>query len=65
MRIRNLLSNAEFDAALTTDHAASSYGQAVVIVQGEAIDPIGVEIIEASADERAQLPPHWLAVLAD
>ena len=64
MRIKNLLTNREYDATLSTEHAASSYGQAVVIVEGDAIDPVGVEIIAIEDDEREQLPPHWQAVLS-
>ncbi|MBK1620341.1 hypothetical protein CKO42_18230 [Lamprobacter modestohalophilus] len=63
MRIKNLLNNREYDATLTTEHAASSFGQAVVIVEGDAIDPVGVEIIEINDAEREQLPPQWQAVL--
>jgi hypothetical protein len=64
MRIRNLLNGREYDATLTTEHPVSSYGQAVVIVEGDAIDPVGVEIIELEDEERAQLPPHWQALLS-
>lgn len=63
MRIRNLLTRREYDATLTTEHPVSSYGQAVVIVEGDAIDPGGVEIIEIAHDEREQLPLHWQAAL--
>ena len=64
MRVRNLLSGMEFDAEITTEHAACSYRQAAVIVDGEAIDPIGIEIVEASPEELAALPYHWRAAVA-
>ncbi|MBK1722819.1 hypothetical protein CKO23_11245 [Thiocystis violacea] len=63
MRVRNLISGEEFVAALTTEHAASSYNQPVVIVDGDAIDPVGIEIVDLSAEERAALPPWWQAVI--
>jgi len=32
------------------------------VVDGDAIDPVGIEIVSATDDERAALPPHWIAV---
>jgi len=62
MKIRNILNGQEYDAEITTEHSACSYGQAAVVVNGEAIDPVGIEIVSVTEDERAALPPHWVAV---
>jgi hypothetical protein len=59
MRIRDLLSGNEYEAELTTDHPASSNGQPVVVVDGEAIAPIDMEIIRATPDECRALPLWW------
>jgi hypothetical protein len=49
----------EESAHLTTEHAASSYGQSVMVVDSGAIDHAtwmlhGGEVTEATAEERAQ-----------
>jgi len=62
MKIKNILNGQEYDAEITTEHAACSYGQACVVVDGDAIDPVGIEIVEASKDELDRLPLHWQAV---
>ena len=62
MKLHNLLLDHEFAGTVTTDHPASSYGQAVVVVAGQAIDPIGWQITEASRAELAQLPAWWRAM---
>jgi hypothetical protein len=60
MKIRNPLSGEIFDAELSTDHPASSNGQAVVIVDGVAVvEPLGMEVIELTLDELEVLPPEW------
>jgi hypothetical protein len=65
MRIRGLLGGREYRATVTTESSASSYGQAAVLVDGEAIDPIGIEIIELSDAGFEALPLHWLAALPE
>ena len=60
MKIRNLINGYEYQAELTTDHAASSYGQPVLIDRssGEAIDQFSFalsEIVEATPEEREAL----------
>ena len=59
MRVKSLLSGKTFDAEVTTDHPCSSYGQAVVVIDGDAVDPIGLVIVKVSEEERASLPPWW------
>ena len=66
MILKNLLTGRGYHAVLTTEHAASSYGQPVVMVttgdlEGEAVDPLGWEIIELTGAERDALPPGWRA----
>ena len=65
MKLLNLLTGVELDAELTADHPACRHGQAVVVVDGKAADPLGWEIIEISDDERAELPWQWTAALLD
>jgi hypothetical protein len=65
MKLLNLLTGVEFDAELTPDHPECRRGQAVVVVGGEVIDPLGWEIIEISDAERAELPWHWTAALLE
>ena len=60
MRIRNMLNNYEYEAELTTNHSASSYGQKVLVDKstGEAIDKFSFgcsEIVEATKTEREAL----------
>jgi len=60
MRIRNLVNNYEYEAELSTEHSASSYGQPVLVdlSTGEAIDKFSFacsEIVEASPKEREAL----------
>ena len=46
------------EAILTTDHTGSSYGQPVLVVDGEALghfDVAGLELLEATDEERADL----------
>ncbi|MDZ4241721.1 MAG: hypothetical protein U1D99_02750 [Candidatus Omnitrophota bacterium] len=56
-----LLNGYETEAALTTDHAASSYGRPVLVIDnGDALGPADClladyRIIEASEDELAAL----------
>jgi hypothetical protein len=48
MRIRNIVTGEVFEAEWTTDHAASSYGQPVLVLKetGEAVDAVFFEILE-------------------
>ena len=60
MKFRSILNGYEFEAVLTTDHAASSYGQAVLVEteRGEAIDQFSAalaEVVEATEVELAAL----------
>jgi len=60
MRLRNTLSDYEYEARLTTESSASSYGQRVLVdtETGEAVDQFSMaltEIIEATVEERAEL----------
>ena len=59
MKLRNRLSNVEFEAHLTTDSSASSYAQLVLMTEnGEAIDQFTgylTELLEATEDERERL----------
>lgn len=60
MKFRNSLNGYEFEGALTVEHAASSYGQPVLIDVDtrEAIDKMSfalAEILEASAGELEEL----------
>ncbi len=50
----------EGDATVTTDHAASSYGKSVLVIDGVAIGTtearlMGYEILDATIEERALL----------
>ena len=64
MKIRNLISDEVFDAELSTEHSASSYGQAVVVIDGEACDPIGLQVVRATAEELEMLPDVWRGAVA-
>ena len=60
MKLRNRLNGCEYEAALSTEHAASSHGQAVLVDAGtgEAVDQFSAlvtEIVEATDDERTAL----------
>jgi hypothetical protein len=59
MKVRNVLTHEVFNAKLSTDPSASSYAHPVVLVDGEVMDPVGMQIIEASPDEREILPLWW------
>jgi hypothetical protein len=66
MILKNLLTGSGYHAVLTTEHAASSYRQPVVVIttgdlEGEAVDPLGWEIVELTGAERDALPPYWAA----
>lgn len=68
-----LLNGYETKAALTTDHAASSYGRPVLVIDnGDALGPADCKladyrIIEASADELAALDAagYWMKIEVD
>ena len=60
MKLYNTLSNYTYEGALTTEHAASSYGQPVLVDvgTGDAVDKFSfslTEIIEATDDELRDL----------
>lgn len=59
MKLNNLLTQEMLYAELSTDSSASSYGQPAVIVDGQPVDPIGMEIIAISDEVWEALPPHW------
>lgn len=51
----------ECKASLTTNHAASSYGIPVLVVDGKALgveDVAGLELVEASPEDRAALAEY-------
>ena len=55
-----LLNGWKGDAEITTNHSASSYGRAVLVIKGEAVGTAdaalaGYRIIKATQDERAKL----------
>ncbi|OQC28615.1 MAG: hypothetical protein BWX71_00736 [Deltaproteobacteria bacterium ADurb.Bin072] len=50
MKARNIVTGKVYEVKLTTDHAASSYGQAVMVIaegpeKGQAVDRVFYEII--------------------
>jgi len=49
MKVRNILTGKIFEAELRTDHAASSYGQPVLVLKetGEAVDQIFFSEVKA------------------
>ena len=60
MKLRNKLDDYEYEAELTIDHSASSYGQPVLVDlgTGEAIDQFSAAfsaIVSASPEEREAL----------
>jgi len=60
MKLRNTWTGKEVEARLTTEHACSSYGQAVIVLDdGEPVDRLSFatmyEIVEASEKEREAL----------
>ncbi len=63
MRLKShspLLEGWEGEAELSTEHPASSYGQAGLLIEGEPIGPFEAslgpyEVLEASEEERAAL----------
>ena len=52
MKIRSLSSYEVFEAELSTENS-------VVTVEGVAVRPLGMEVIEATLDELEVLPPQW------
>ena len=50
---------------MTTEHSASSDGQHVVVVDREALDPPGFEVIECTDRELDKLPRPWVNALLD
>ena len=65
MRIRNSYTGAEFAAEVTTEHSAARPGQPVVVVDGEALDPSGFEVLECTEREVGHLPRPWVTALLD
>jgi len=63
MRIRNALTGAELAVELTTEHGAARDGQHVVVVDGQAVEPEGFEIIGCTEREVGNPPGPWLAAL--
>ena len=60
MKLYNTLTNYTYEGTLTTEHAASSYGQPVLVdvATGDAVDKFTfslTEIIEATDDELRDL----------
>ncbi|MBW1714966.1 MAG: hypothetical protein JRJ77_03950 [Deltaproteobacteria bacterium] len=61
MRLRaDFLEYWEGEASITTDHAASSYGQPVLVIEGVAVGTLeaqlmAYEILDATIEERALL----------
>jgi hypothetical protein len=53
MKIRNLITGEIFEAEYSTNHAASSYGQPVLVVKetGEAVDSWAYEILPEETKE--------------
>lgn len=51
MQIKNLITGEIFTAHYSTEHAASSYGQPVIVIDetGEAVDQFGYEILPEAA----------------
>jgi hypothetical protein len=52
VKIRSLSSYEVFEAELSTENS-------VVTVEGVAVRPLGMEVIEATLDELEVLPPQW------
>jgi hypothetical protein len=53
MKVRNILTKKIFKAKWTTNHAASSYGQPVLVLEtGEAVDSWAFEIIEDEGKQK-------------
>jgi hypothetical protein len=60
MKVRNLFTDQVHCAELRFGHAAASDGlPAVVLENGEAIEPLGWTIEEVSEDERVICPRVW------
>jgi hypothetical protein len=58
MRLRNSVTGQEVSALITVNHAASSYGIPVLVINGEALGTIeasGFEVLAASDEERLAL----------
>ena len=58
MTLRDRLTRTMLHATITADHAASSYGLPVLVMDGEALGTIeaaGFELVEATDDERLAL----------
>ena len=56
MKLKSSLTGYQYEAALTTEHAASSYGQPILVdlATGSAIDQFSfafTEVVEADTDE--------------
>ena len=52
MRVINILTGEEFEAELRMDHAASSYGQPVLVLEtGEAVDAWGFQIVKEDRED--------------
>jgi hypothetical protein len=55
MKVRNILTGKIFKAKWTTGHAASSYGQPVLVLEtGEAVDRWAFEIIEDKKNKKRE-----------
>jgi hypothetical protein len=55
MRLRHAITGEQVSALITVNHAASSYGFPVLVVNGEArgtIEAAGFELVEATDEER-------------
>ncbi len=54
MKIKNIITGKTYSAEWRTDHAASSYGQAVMVLEtGEAVDAVFYQVIQ---DDEAARP---------
>ena len=73
MKLLNTQTNHKYQGALTTEHAASSYGQPVLVDQstGDAVDQFSVAltvVLEATDDELRELAAAgytWLSTVRD
>ncbi|MBA7631271.1 hypothetical protein ES703_38801 [subsurface metagenome] len=59
MKVRNIITREIFEAEFSTDHAASSYGQPILVLEtGEAVDQIFYEILEYTSSRKPDDKPN-------
>jgi hypothetical protein len=59
VKLRDLKSGELLEAQVTTSPSGLRVNGAVVLANGEAVDPEGLDVVEITQEEIWQLPPGW------